>query len=399
MKHHLIILALAMPQWSMPSPELTLESAYKSIEKYEYASACRLYTQAYEQASSNSEIILSLGFALKKMNRYQEAIALYEHARPFVARKSQIERALSGAYLALGDYEHGWPAYEYRWVNPPNYNQEFKDYLAHGGSLKNKIVLLKTEYGLGDTLQFIRYAQILKEKGARVIIESQQALAPLLSLCPYIDEIHPQGAVIPAHFIVLLMSMPWAMQTNAATIPVKTPYLYADQTLVTEWKNQIDHTSFNIGICWQADKHINSDNQTVVRDAQEKSIPVSLLNQLSQLPRVKLYSLQKTADELPEEYHIQQFKGLDTAHGPFMDTAALMRNLDLVITIDTSIAHLAGGLGVPCWLLLCHGADWRWLHNRDESPWYPGMRLFRQKVSGNWDAVVEEVKNALKKKI
>lgn len=367
--------------------------ALEHIQNQRYEAAHALYAKAYETEITNEELLLSLGFTLKKMNRYQEAIAIYEHARPFISRVSRIERALSGAYLALGDYERGLPAYEYRWVNPPNYNLELQRYLAQGASLKNKIVLLKTEYGLGDTLQFIRYARELKEKGARVIVESPNSLIPLLSLCPYIDEIHPNGSVIPAHFIALLMSMPWILGTTVATIPAKSPYLFADPSLTTDWKKRLNPATMNIGICWQADMHAQSDNQTVVLDAKEKSIPLATVIRLADLPGIKLYSLQKAAHviPIPAAYPLEQYADLDTNHGAFMDTAALMSNLDLVITIDTSIAHLAGGLGVPCWVLLCHGADWRWMIKRNDSPFYPTMRLFRQTQAGDWDSVIAAV--------
>lgn len=371
------------------------------LEHQEYERAYQLALQKAEQNPDNPENLLTLGFMAKKLNQYYQAIAIYEHARPFIKQRSTIERALSGAYLALGDLEHGWPSYEYRWVNPPPYNQELKNYLARGGSLHNKIVVLKTEYGLGDTLQFIRYAQMLKDKGARVIIESQKPLIPLLCLCPYIDEIHPQGAVIPAHFFALLMSLPLIMNTTMETISNKMPYLYADPALIELWKpRMLNNKKLRIGICWQADTHAQSNNQTVIMDAKAKSISLKELAPIADIESVQLYSLQKVngLDQLQQaNLKVIHFDDLDTKHGPFMDTAALIKNLDLVITIDTSIAHLAGGLGVPCWLLLNYGADWRWMVNRNDSPWYPTMKLFRQKKPGEWNGVIEEVKNAIHK--
>ena len=359
------------------------------------------YNQAIaqlQQDPQNPQTLLSLGFILKKLNRYDQAIAIYEHARPFIAQRSSLERALSGAYLALGDFERGWPAYEYRWTRPPAYNKELQDYLLNGGSLRNKIVLLKTEYGLGDTLQFIRYAQLLKNNGAKVIIECQKQLIPLLSLCPYIDELHPQGSVVGAHFFALLMSMPLIMNTTLETIPAQTPYLFADPKLITFWKQRkANNKKLHIGICWQADTHKQSDNQTVVLDAQAKSIALKEFYTIAQLEYVQLYSLQKVngLEQLESLENIIHFDDLDTVHGPFMDTAALMKNLDLVITIDTSIAHLAGGLGVPCWLVLSSAADWRWFTHSDTSPWYPSMRLFRQKKFGEWKSVMEKIITAI----
>jgi tetratricopeptide (TPR) repeat protein len=368
------------------------------------------YESGYQNALLNAHNdphnpahLLSIGFMLKKLNRYEQALALYEYARPYVSQKSSLERALSGAYLAIGDFEHGWPAYEYRWTNPPAYNQELKNYLERGGSLHNKIVVLKTEYGLGDTLQFIRYAQILKDAGAYVIVESQKSLIPLLTLCPYIDKVCPQESVNGAHFFALLMSLPLILHTNVQTIPAQVPYLFADPELVSRWSSKKAlHKKLHIGICWQADIHAQSHNQTVIDDAKSKSIALNYFFDLAQLDQIQLYSLQKVngLEQLKSCDTIIHFDDLDTTHGPFMDTAALMKNLDLVITIDTSIAHLAGGLGVPCWLLLNYGADWRWLGGMPEyqeiSPFYPTMKLFRQKTPGDWRTVIREVTTKLK---
>lgn len=372
----------------------------ESIHHQEYDVAYQIALHEAKSDPYNQEKLLSLGFFLKKLNRYSQAIAIYEHMSPFTSHYGAIQRALSGAYLALGDFERGWPAYEYRWKNPPRYNQELKEYLTLDGSLRNKIIVLKTEYGLGDTLHFIRYAQILKNKGAHVILECQKQLIPLLSLCPYIDEIYPQGSIIPAHFFALLMSMPLILDTTLNSIPSTIPYLFADKTLLKIWREKLNTKHFKIGICWQSDPHTNS-HQTVIADAQAKSIPLTNLELLANLEHVQLYSLQKIngLEQLHSNHAIVHFNDLDTTHGPFMDTAALIKQLNLVITIDTSIAHLAGGLGIPCWLLLNAGADWRWMIDRNDSPWYPTMRLFRQKKAGDWNSVIEEVITALKKDI
>jgi len=409
----------------------TLISAHQHLINYEYDQALSLYEKLAIENPNNCEILCNLGFMLKKQHKMIQAIQIYEKARPYAQSTSKIERALSGAYLALGDFERGWPAYEYRWAHPPSYNQDLKKYLEQGGSLHNKIVLIKTEYGLGDTLQFIRYAKILKEKGAYIIVESQKPLMKLLSLCPYIDKIIPSGQPEGSHFTVLLMSLPLVFGTNLKTIPAQIPYLWADQKLTDQWKSFLStDKKFKIGICWQADVHKNAQEDTVKLDSIAKSIPLNYLAQLSQpvrhspsdddgLPNITLYSLQKVngveqLQTLRSDYKIHHFDNLDEEHGdspmksddtskdypktktgPFMDTAAIIMNLDLIITIDTSIAHLAGGLGKPVWLLLPYAADWRWLLNRDDSPWYPTMTLFRQQQPGNWQIVMDEVKNKI----
>jgi len=385
-----------------------LTRAYNYTMNERYDEALELYLKLQQQYPNNPELLHSIGFVLKKQNKMHQAIEVYNQARALAPNTTKLLRALSHAHLALGEFSHGWPAYEYRWINPPHYNQEFKNYIQNNSTLAGKKIVLKTEYGLGDTLQFIRYAYVLKEMGAHVIVESQKPLVPLLNLCPYINQVIPAGASLPPYNLqALLMSMPLICNTTLATIPTRTPYLYADQKLVAYWHEKLKHdTKFKIGICWQAELHKNSTLTIVHKDAQAKSIPLELLASLSTLPNVQLYSLQKihgtqqldTLNKLEEfeEFHVYQFDDtFDETNGRFMDTAAVIKNLDLVITIDTSIAHLAGGLGVPTWVMLAYSADWRWLLHRKDSPWYPTMQLFRQPTYGDWHAVIQEIRKEL----
>ena len=155
--------------------------------------------------------------------------------------------------------------------------------------------------------------------------------------------------------------------------------------LTKEWQQKLaTDKNFKIGLCWHADPHKNSNDMIVKLHGAEKSVPLKILAELSTLPNVSLYSLQKVDGldqliDLPPHVQVKTFDCFDEEHGPFMDTAAIMKNLDLMITVDTSVAHLAGGLGIPVWLLLPYSADWRWMLDRDDSPWYPTMQLFRQK--------------------
>lgn len=393
------------------SPEQQFAQAYELVNSGEYTDALQIYRELHAQFPGNIELLNNIGFVLKKQNKMSEAIEIYQKARANSQTiNSRIERAISHAYLALGDFDHGWPAYEYRWVNPPPYNQELKKYIENGGSIQNKTILVHAEYGLGDTLQFIRYAQQLKAMGARIVLESQPSLTKLLSLCPYLDQVICAGQPMPAHdFQVQLMSLPLILQTKIKEIPAQIPYLFADKTIIETWKQKISkHNNLMIGICWQADVHKNSQYSVVNQDSVAKSIPLKLLSKISQLPNVSVYSLQKINGleqiaELPKNIQVHHFDDLDTINGPFMDTAAIIQSLDLVITIDTSIAHLAGGLGIPTWILLPWHADWRWQINRSDSPWYPTMKLFRQDIQGYWEPVITNIMNdlmeQLKKKV
>lgn len=362
----------------------------------DYESTLLLYKTILKHIPNHVGMLCNTGFILKQLGNFNDAFPYYQKARELEPTNSRAQRGISHLYLMNGDFKNGWPAYEYRWVNPPAYNQELQKYIQSGNNLQNKTVLLKTEYGLGDTLQFIRYAQQLKQNGATVIVESQNPLVKLLQLCPYIDQVVPEKTSVHSDFTALLMSMPLIYDTTLQTIPNTVPYLYADKNLVKYWATKIDTNYYNIGICWQAETHTNSDITQVKKDSNNKSIALKLLAQLSVLPNVRLYSLQKIhgleqLQTLPAHYPITVFYELDTKYGPFMDTAALIKNLDLVVTIDTSIAHLAGGLGTQTFVLLPYHADWRWLQDRTYSPWYPNITLFRQKKTGDWDSVVASV--------
>jgi ADP-heptose:LPS heptosyltransferase/Flp pilus assembly protein TadD len=385
------------------SPEEKFAQAYEMVNTGDYDQALNAYQELHRLFPTNIELLNNMGFVLKKQNKMLEAIEIYQKSRTLASTvNSRIERAISHAYLALGDFEHGWPAYEYRWVNPPSYNQELKNYINQNSSLENKTVLLHTEYGLGDTLQFIRYAQALKSLGARVIVESQPALVKLLSLCSYIDQVFEAGASWPMHdFKALLMSLPLITQNKTHSFYADKPYIFADQTLCQEWQKKIAHDkNFKIGICWQADTHKSSAFTGIQHDSQLKSIALKQLIRLCKLPNISLYSLQKIngldqIEQLPNNAMIHHFADLDTVHGAFMDTAALIKSVDLVITIDTSIAHLSGALGVPTYVILPHHADWRWQLGRQDSPWYPTMKLFRQTVPGDWDDVISSLMQEL----
>jgi hypothetical protein len=313
--------------------------------------------------------------------------------------------AISQAYLALGNYNEGWYHYEWRWLIPQAFNKKFKDFMMSNQSLAEKKIFLIGEHGLGDTIQFIRYAQHLKKQGATIIVAAQKPLMQLLSLCPYIDQVIPQGLEpLNSDEQAMLMSLPWILGEKLTNIPATIPYLRADPTLIQLWATKIAYDkNLKIGICWQADVHKDSNNSTVQLDAQKKSIPLAYLATLAKIPKISLYSLQKVngleqLNATPDAQHIKIFTDdFDESQGRFMDTAALICNLDLIITIDTSIAHLAGALGKPVLLLLPYNADWRWLTNDVcDTPWYPTMQLFRQSAPNNWTGVINQVEKKVR---
>ncbi len=381
-----------------------------------------LYSQAYDDYTNGKEeeaiscykeilalnpnipaVLYNTAILLKNRGEFTAALPYYNRLLEIEPTHSDALQGRSHALLALGKYDQAWQDFEHRWTKPRTDAKNFTTYMhTHNNDLTGKTVLLKSEFGFGDTLQFIRYAALVKSCGAHVIAAVQKQLIPLLSYCPYLESVIPVDSPAPKHDLeTVLMSLPWAFKTTLTTIPNKTPYLFADDKLTDFWRKKLTKdTNFKIGICWHGNAYTTEQLKKLV---DTKSIPLKLLAPLSTFEHVSIYSLQKTSglDELsrlPASFVIHQLgPDFDESHGAFMDTAAVIKNLDLVITIDTSIAHLAGGLGIPTWLMLPYASDWRWLVDRTDSPWYPCMRLFRQKTLGDWDSVMARIITELKK--
>jgi hypothetical protein len=300
------------------------------------------------------------------------------------------------AFLVRGDFERGWQENEARWqckdFNPRN----FKPPRWDGGSLEGRRILLHAEQGFGDTFQFVRYARLVKEeRGGRVILWCPRPLAPLMNQCPYLDKVTIEGEKLPEFDCHLpLLSSPKLFGTTLATVPCQTPYLYAKPDLIQSWREELSYIqAFRIGINWQGNPRYRGD--------RHRSIPLEQFAPLAKVPGVRLVSLQKglgteQIDKVAGKLSVTTLGAhRDEAAGAFMDTAAVLMNLDLIVSSDTSLVHLAGGLGVPIWIALPWAADWRWLLQREDVPWYPTMRLFRQREPGDWTEVFTRIANEL----
>jgi len=271
--------------------------------------------------------------------------------------------------------------------------QAFRQPLWDGADLQERTILLYAEQGLGDTLQFIRYARLVKVRGATVLVSCQEPLARLLGTCAGIDRLGPFGAKMPPFDVQApLLSLPRILGTTLATVPADIPYLFADEQLVAHWRRELSPVeAFKIGIGWQGNPKYRGDRQ--------RSIPLAQFAPLARLDGVQLFSLQKG----PGTEQLHQGAGgfpvtdLGSRAGDFMDAAAVIRSLDLIMTADTALAHLAGALGVPVWVALPFAPEWRWLLQREDSPWYPTMRLFRQTEPGQWQGVFERMARAVGK--
>jgi len=354
--------------------------------------------QAFRQIQTISALY-NIGYTLKSAGRVDEAIPVYKEVLKKNPLYDAAHLALGFAYLNKGDFARGWKQHE-RYLKKSKKNAAKLRALLRKKEIKGKTILLYPEGGIGDTLHFIRYAQRLKTMGATVIATVQKPLIPLLSYCPYIDKLLPSNTSrMPYDASSTLMSLPAIFNDNEETFPRTIPYLTPDPILVNYWKNKLtrDPTTLKIGICWQADVKNDVSRLPIAR----RGIPLTQFYCLASIHNLQFYSLQKydgveQLKTIAPDFPIHIFDDdFDKKHGSFMDTAAVMEHMDLIITVDTAIAHLAGALGRPVWLLLPYSADWRWIVNRTDSPWYPTMRIFKQPAPFDWDSVMTTVYYAL----
>lgn len=323
------------------------------------------------------------GAIVLKYGRYADALASFDRALQNDADFAEAHFNRAMVLLVQGRLEEGWRDYEWRWrckrfVARPS-PRPFWD----GTPLQGRSIVLAAEQGLGDTLQFVRYAPLVKQRGGEVTVVCPFYLLPLLSRCAGIDRLVAREGHLPdcdAH--TPLLNLPALFGTTLTSIPGTIPYLYPDNGLVCRWRNELARLpGFKIGIAWQGNRDHPMDPL--------RSVPLAQFTPLAR-QGVHLISLQKgeKATHSPTPFALVDWSDrLDMTTGAFMDTAAIMKSLDLVITTDTAIAHLAGGLGVPVWVALAYVPDWRWLLDRDDTPWYPTMRLFRQRSPQRWDDV------------
>jgi tetratricopeptide (TPR) repeat protein len=331
----------------------------------------------------------NLGLALQSMNDARGAIEAFRRAINFKPDFAHAHWNLSLVLLLDGQFAQGWREYDWRLVLAESGRGQhvYPGQAWNGAAPAGKTLLLYAEQGLGDALQFARYATLLAHAGARPLIHCVDALKPLVATVPGVTRALGSDERLPdydAHFP--LLSLPRIFATTPETIPSQTSYMTVAEPLRAAARARIDSMGgrFNVGLVWAGSKAHSND--------RNRSCPLAALATLLALPDITWYSLQhgearKDLDAFADAQRVVPLP--ETAS--LVDTAALIAELDLVISVDTSVAHLAGALGRSCWLLLPFAPDWRWMLDRDDTPWYPAIRLFRQSRLRDWSSVVARV--------
>ena len=373
-----------------------LGNTYEALGRYELA--VENYQLATKKNGAFTGAFNNLALVLKAMGRIDEAISYFREALRLQPGLAEAHWNLSLALLINGQFEEGWKEHEWRFRRGKRrtiYPHRFGIPLWDGSSFTGKRLFVHSEQGFGDTLQFIRYLPMVKRLGGTVIFEAFGPLLEIMRGFPGIDklvEISPDRRHVEnCDYYVPLMSLPMLFATDIPTIPTNIPYIFADPEKVGQWKNRTNKKGYKIGIVWAGkSEHENDGN---------RSCAIEHFFTLAGIRGIELYGLQKggAARQTETLGGMKRIINFDRELTDFSETAAAIDNLDLLISVDTALVHLAGAMGKPVWILLPHAPDWRWLLEREDSPWYPTMRLFRQPGRGDWGAVFDKVKDELEK--
>lgn len=379
------------PEFTEAHNELGL--ALKRVGKYEQSE--QVFRKILRLNPNYAIAYNNLANLLQKQGRFSEALSYSNHALDLVPNFYEALFSRSLLYLLKGNFEKGWLGFEYRWKLIDIHKKRFDKPQWRGESLNGKTIFLWAEQGLGDTIQFIRYVSLIKKCSGTVVVRCHPYLLEILSSIEGIDRLISKDEEAPDFdFHIPLLSLPGIFKTTLDTIPSDIPYINSPPEYKDKFHEILNQHEklFKIGIVWGGNpRNINDHN---------RSCRLQYFQPLLKLDNVSVFSLQKgpQAKKLTE-YLNGNIHNIGSLLHNFADTAAVVMNLDLVITVDTAVAHLAGALGKTVWVLLPFYPDWRWMLDRNDSPWYPTMRLFRQSKPGDWKGVFDQVKEALNKMI
>jgi tetratricopeptide (TPR) repeat protein len=357
--------------------------------------ALRDISTALSLQPDNAAFHYNHGNILVQIGRYHEAIAAFGKALVLEPKFADAHFNEGLCQLLLGDMERGWTNYEYR-LQMPEYLDLKRNFAGplwlRENSIEGKTIFIHPEQGFGDTLMACRYVPLLAARGARVVLEVKPELLRLMEGLDGVSELIERGETVPYYDVHCpIMSLPCAFKTQLETIPGAVPYLKIPQGNIDHWRSKLGDDRFKVGIAWAGNATFKND--------RDRSITLKNILPVCGIPGATFFSIQKDlrvgdTEILTANPHITH---LGTELNNFLDTAAVMQSLDLIISSDTSIVHLAGALGQSVWILLSSNPDWRWLLDRADSPWYPTARLYRQNKSGDWDSIVAQVRAELKK--
>jgi tetratricopeptide (TPR) repeat protein len=362
----------------------------------DFDEAIRFYQKALQLNPNLFDAYNNLGRSLQEQGKLDEAISSYQRALQINPDFAEAHCNMALALLLTGDFNHGWKEYEWRWKLKDRSRYDFPQQVWDGSDISGKTVFLYAEQGFGDTIQFIRYVPLVAERRAKVIIECQKELKSLIHNIKGVESVITREDPLPEFYIHCpLLSLPLFFNTTIESIPANIPYIVTDKKIVRKWeeKTRSNNAQLKVGLVWSGNPKYKAD--------KSRSISLENFLQLWKVDGISFYSLQKgeaaaQTKELPKNIRLIDFT--DEIYD-FSETAGLIENLDLVISVDTAVAHLTGALGKPIWTLLPFSPDWRWMLNRKDSPWYPTMRLFRQPSSGDWETMMEKVSKELHEKI
>lgn len=400
-----VLVALDLPNEALAAYErsLVLNPGYPSAwhccgnvlqSLVRYGEALECYNRFLGFAPDHAGAWNDRGLSLQNLMRLDEALESFRRAESLDPALAYAPFNRGLCHLLMGDFASGLPLYEWRKKMPRTMEARVYPQPLWTGAqdIGGKTLFAYVEQGLGDTIQYYRYVRFALERGANVILSVPDRLIALLRNAePAVALIGRNDVPAAFDFHIPLASIPLAVDMRLETIPAVDRYLTADPRRVAYWRETLGSHGFRIAIAWQGNQ--------LVQGSEGKQFPLAALAKIAGLPGVRLISLQKgegaeQLDQLPPGMTVERYDA-DAGPDAFLDTAAMMMACDLVITADTAPAHVAGALGVPTWVALKHVPDWRWFLGRDDSPWYPSLRLFRQSSTGDWDGVFDAMAREL----
>ncbi|MFZ2066604.1 MAG: tetratricopeptide repeat protein [Xanthobacteraceae bacterium] len=356
--------------------------------------AIDLYDRALERKPGNAPLWTNRAIALRRLERPHEALLSAKRALAAQPDFAPAHFVDSTVRLYLGDFAAGWRGYEWRWggVMAKERRKLTAPLWLGEGDVAGKTILLHAEQGFGDAIQFVRYAPLLAARGARVLLEVQPQLVRLLSGLAGVAQVLPRQAPLPPFDLHCpLLSLPLAFGTALDSIPDAIPYIAVPDEAAALWRERFDATCADrrprIGLVWSGERAHDND--------LNRSMSLATLAPVLELPHVQFFSIQHDvrAEDAPLLRTREDIPQIGQKFSDFADTAAAIAQLDAVIAVDTAVAHLTGAMGKPLFLLLPFAADFRWMRERGDSPWYPSARLFRQQQFGDWTGAVEALRN------